>query len=156
LIHFALVGSQFQVTRLAYRIAFVEPTVRMFRVRAALILLSVSAALPLSAAPAFAGAKGDPTQECDGSTVEIVECIKTKTAQSDRRLNIAFEKALKAANPQQHDQLRTAQRLWVQYRDANCLYVGMGEGTISRISAAECLFNMTEERAKELETLSDQ
>jgi uncharacterized protein YecT (DUF1311 family) len=127
----------------------------MFRVRAALILLSVSA-LPLLAAPAFAGAKGNPTQDCDGSTVEMMECIKSKTAQSDKRLNIAFEKAMKAANPRQHDQLLTAQRLWIQYRDANCLYVGMGEGTISQISAAECLFSMTEERAKELEALSDQ
>jgi uncharacterized protein YecT (DUF1311 family) len=128
----------------------------MSRVRAALILLSLSAALPLSAAPALAGAKGNPTQDCDGSTVEMVECIKSKTEQSDKRLNLAFEKAMKAAGPQQHDQLRAAQRLWIQYRDANCLYVGMGEGTVSHVNAAECLFSMTEERAKELEALSDQ
>ena len=128
----------------------------MSRVHAARVLLSLSTALPLSAAPAFAGAKDNPAQDCDGSTVEIVECFKAKTAQSDKRLNIAFEKAMKAANPQQHDQLRTAQRLWIQYRDANCLYVGMGGGTISQINAAQCLFSMTEERAKELEVLSDQ
>ena len=128
----------------------------MSRVHAARILLSLSTALSLSAAPAFAGAKDNPAQDCDGSTVEIVECFKAKTAQSDKRLNIAFEKAMKAANPQQHDQLRTAQRLWIQYRDANCLYVGMGGGTISQINAAQCLFSMTEERAKELEVLSDQ
>ena len=133
-----------------------EHTVRMSRVHAARILLSLSAALPLSAAPAFAGAKDNPAQDCDGSSIEIVECLKAKTAQSDKRLNIAFEKAMKAANPQQHDQLRTAQRLWIQYRDANCLFVGMGEGTIAQINAAQCLFNMTEERAKELEALSDQ
>jgi len=128
----------------------------MSRVHAARILLSLSTALSLSAAPAFAGAKGNPAQDCDGSTVQMVECIKSKTAQSDKRLNIAFEKAMQAANPQQHDQLRTAQRLWIQYRDANCLYVGMGGGTISQINAAQCLFSMTEERAKELEILSDQ
>ena len=128
----------------------------MSRVHAARILLSLSTALSLSAAPAFAGAKDNPAQDCDGSTVEIVECFKAKTAQSDKRLNIAFEKAMKAANPQQHDQLRTAQRLWIQYRDANCLYVGRGGGTISQINAAQCLFSMTEERAKELEVLSDQ
>jgi len=128
----------------------------MSRVHAARILLSLSAALPLSAAPAFAGAKDNPAQDCDGSTVEIVECFKSKTVQSDKRLNVAFEKVMKAANPQQHDQLRTAQRLWIQYRDANCLYVGMGGGTISQINAAQCLFSMTEERAKELEVLSDQ
>jgi uncharacterized protein YecT (DUF1311 family) len=31
----------------------------------------------------------------------------------------------------------------------------MGGGTISQINAAQCLFSMTEERAKELEVLSD-
>jgi uncharacterized protein YecT (DUF1311 family) len=103
--------------------------------------------------PAFAGAKGKTTQDCDGSTVQIVECIKAKTAQSDKRLNAAFEKAVKEANPKQRDQLRTAQRLWDQYRDANCLSVAMGEGTISQINAAQCLLTMTEERAKELEAL---
>jgi uncharacterized protein YecT (DUF1311 family) len=58
---------------------------------------------------------------------------------------------MKDAAPQQHDQLRTAQRLWIQYRDANCLYYDLGEGTIARIDAAECMRKMTEARALELE-----
>ena len=56
----------------------------------------------------------------------------------------------------QRDQLRAAQRLWVQYRDANCLYYGMGEGTIARLDAGECMRSMTEARAKELEGLGYQ
>jgi len=52
--------------------------------------------------------------------------------------------------------LRAAQRLWVQYRDANCLYYGMGEGTIARLDAGECMRSMTEARAKELEGLGHQ
>jgi uncharacterized protein YecT (DUF1311 family) len=44
-----------------------------------------------------------------------------------------------------------AQRLWIQYRDANCLYYGMGEGTIARVDAGECQRSMTEARARELE-----
>ena len=58
--------------------------------------------------------------------------------------------------PAQRDQLRAAQRLWVQYRDANCLYYGMGEGTIARLDAGECMRSMTEARAKELEGLGHQ
>ncbi len=46
-----------------------------------------------------------------------------------------------------------AQRLWIQYRDANCLYYGMGEGTIAGIDAGECMRNMTQARARELEGL---
>jgi uncharacterized protein YecT (DUF1311 family) len=36
-------------------------------------------------------------------------------------MTVAYQQALKDAAPQQHDQLRAAQRLWIQYRDANCL-----------------------------------
>ena len=53
-------------------------------------------------------------------------------------------------------QLRAAQRLWIQYRDANCLYYGLGEGTIARLDAGECMRSMTEARAKEFEGLGRQ
>jgi uncharacterized protein YecT (DUF1311 family) len=83
----------------------------------------------------------------------MVECLKAKTAQWDKRMTIAYQQALKDAAPQQHDQLRAAQRLWIQYRDANCLYYGLGEGTIARLDAGECMRSMTEARARELEGL---
>ena len=63
----------------------------------------------------------------------------------------AYQQALKDATPQRREQLRAAQRLWIQYRDANCLYYGMGEGTIAPIDAGECTRSMTEARARELE-----
>ena len=53
--------------------------------------------------------------------------------------------------PQQREQLRAAQRLWIQYRGANRLYYGLGEGPIARIAAGECMRNMTEARARERE-----
>jgi uncharacterized protein YecT (DUF1311 family) len=95
-------------------------------------------------------------QSCDGNTYQMVECLKAKTAQWDRRLNTAYQKALEAAGDKQRGQLRAAQRLWVQYRDANCLYYGMGEGTIARLDAGECMRSMTEARAKELEGIGRQ
>jgi uncharacterized protein YecT (DUF1311 family) len=101
-----------------------------------------------------AGDQGDPDRACDGSTVEMVECIGAKTTQWDKRMTIAYQQALKdAATPAQHDQLHAAQRLWIQYRDANCLYFGLGEGTIARVDAVECLRRTTETRARELESL---
>ena len=105
---------------------------------------------------AHAGDQGEPEQSCDGSTYQMVECLKAKTAQWDKRLNIAYQKALQDAVPAQRDPLRAAQRLWIQYRDANCLYYGMGEGTIARLDAGECIRSMTEARAKELEGLGHQ
>ena len=114
-----------------------------------------AAALVGAAASAFADDKGEPNPDCGVSTPEMVACINEKTAYWDMRLNAAYTKALKAAEPKRREQLRKAQRLWVQYRDANCLYYDLGEGTIARIQAAECMRGMTETRAKELEDGSD-
>ncbi len=115
-----------------------------------------AASIWLLASIAHAGDQGDPGKSCDGNTFEMVECLKAKTAQWDTRMTSAYQQALKDAVPQQREQLRAAQRLWIQYRDANCLYYGMGEGTIARIDAGECMRNLTEVRARELENVSHQ
>ena len=110
-----------------------------------------AAALIGAAAFAWADEQGEPDKGCDGGTPEMVECFKAKTAFWDKRLNIAYAKALKDAQPKQREQLRVAQRLWLQYRDANCLYYDLGEGSIARIEAGDCMFRLTRSRAQELE-----
>jgi uncharacterized protein YecT (DUF1311 family) len=120
------------------------------------ILMAVALIGLLSAPASHAGDQGDPAQACDGSTFEMVECLKGKTAQWDKRMTIAYQQAMKDVSPAQREQLRAAQRLWIQYRDANCLYYGMGEGTIARIDAGECMRSMTEARAREIEGLGHQ
>jgi uncharacterized protein YecT (DUF1311 family) len=120
------------------------------------ILMAVALIGLLSAPASHAGDQGDPAQACDGSTFEMVECLKGKTAQWDKRMTIAYQQAMKDVSPAQREQLRAAQRLWIQYRDANCLYYGMGEGTIARIDAGECMRSMTEARARELEGIAHQ
>jgi uncharacterized protein YecT (DUF1311 family) len=118
--------------------------------------LIAAVSICLLASVAHAGDQGDPAQSCDGNTFEMVECLKARTAQWDKRMTVAYQQALKDAVPQQREQLRAAQRLWIPYRDANCLYYGMGEGTIARIDAGECMRNMTEARARELENVGHQ
>jgi uncharacterized protein YecT (DUF1311 family) len=106
------------------------------------------------ALPARAQEKPDiPDPECDGGTADLVKCLNDATAKWDKRLNEAYQEAVndKEAPAKQREQLRKAQRLWVQYRDANCDYYALGEGTIARVNAASCLFDMTKARAKELE-----
>jgi uncharacterized protein YecT (DUF1311 family) len=119
------------------------------------LLKHVAAAMMLGClvSPAPAGDQGDPEASCQGNTFEMVECLKAKTAQWDKRLGIAYQQAMKDAQPAQREQLRAAERLWIQYRDANCLYYGMGEGTIARLDAGECMRSMTEARARELENI---
>ncbi len=115
-----------------------------------------AAAMVALAAVAHAGDQGDPEQSCDGNTFQMVECLKARTAQWDKRMTIAYQQAMKDAGDKQREQLRSAQRLWIQFRDANCLYYGLGEGTIARIDAGECMRNMTKARAEELEGLGHQ
>ncbi len=121
------------------------------------ILYVVAALIVITATTgsALAGDPGDPDATCDGSTYEMVECIAAKTAMWDKRMTIAYQRLLKAGGTKQREPLRVAQRLWIQYRDANCLYYGMGEGTIARIEAGECMRKMTEQRAAELEGKED-
>ena len=129
----------------------------MSMIRCSALKLSIAAAAIFAlASVAHAGDQGDPEQACDGNTFQMVECLKAKTAQWDKRMTIADQQAMKDAGPAQHDQLRAAQRLWIQYRDANCLYYGLGEGTIARLDAGECMRSMTEARARELEGLGHQ
>ena len=119
--------------------------------RALRIALIATAALTGAAVSAYAGDLGDPEQNCDGSTYEMVECLKAKTAQWDKRLNAAYAKGLQLTNSARRQQLRQAQRAWIAFRDANCLYYGMGEGTIARIEAGDCMYSLTKTRALELE-----
>jgi len=114
-----------------------------------------AAALVGAAVFAFAGDQGDPDQSCDGSTYEMVECLKAKTARWDKRMTVAYQHMLNTGEPRQREQLRVAQRLWIQYRDANCLYYGLGEGTIARIEAGDCMLRITQSRALELEGKDD-
>lgn len=114
------------------------------------IVVALAAAL-MALAPARA--QDLDAEDCSDrdSTPEIVACLDGQTKEWDRKLNRAYQKRLDAVSARQREALRAAQRLWVQYRDANCRYYAAGEGTIARIEAAECLRSMTENRAKELE-----
>jgi len=116
-------------------------------------LIVAAAMVALLVPPAHAGDAGDPDESCDGSTAEMVDCLAVKTQRWDKRMTIAYQQAMKDARAPQRDQLRAAQRLWIQYRDANCLYYSMGEGTIARVDTGECLRRTTEARARELEAI---
>ena len=121
----------------------------------ALLAICSTTTLIGTAAFAFADEQAESEPHCDGSTYEIVECLKAQTAQWDRRLNAAYQKALGLAEPKQREQLRKAQRLWLQFRDANCLYYDLGEGTIARIETGYCSKELTKARALELEQASE-
>src|SRR3954454_3686603 len=74
------------------------------------LAVGLAAVLVLGSA-VHAGDQGEAEQSCDGNTFQMVECLKAKTAQWDKRWNVAYQKAVQDAQPAQRDQLRAAQRL---------------------------------------------
>jgi uncharacterized protein YecT (DUF1311 family) len=52
-------------------------------------------------------------------------------------LNAAYKVLTQQADAGQRNPLKAAQRLWIQYRDANCRFYGSAEGTIRQVQAAE-------------------
>jgi uncharacterized protein YecT (DUF1311 family) len=117
------------------------------------ILFAVPALAVVVALPARAEMFGPGFQPCGKktSTVEVVDCVQAKTNVADQRLNAAYKALQAQIDANQRQPLLAAQRLWVQYRDANCAFYGVQDGSIRQVQAAECLRSMTEDRARELE-----
>jgi uncharacterized protein YecT (DUF1311 family) len=92
-------------------------------------------------------------QECsrNRTTQDIVECTDRQTRAWDKKLNAAYQAQMQAQEGEQRTRLLNAQRLWIQYRDANCGFYAAADGSLSRIQAADCMFKMTRGRAQELE-----
>jgi uncharacterized protein YecT (DUF1311 family) len=85
------------------------------------------------------------------NTLASVDCLQAKTQTWDQRLNTAYKSLTQRIDPAQREALKAAQRLWIQYRDANCRFYATQEGSIRQIQAAECLRAETQDRAQELE-----
>jgi uncharacterized protein YecT (DUF1311 family) len=111
----------------------------------------VVAVATLWAQPLWAEPNTEENCEDRKSTADIVECFAIQTAVWERRLNAAYQKLIDDLPASRRDRLRSAQRLWLQFRDANCAYFASREGTIARVDAGQCALRLTSARAIELE-----
>ena len=123
---------------------------------------SCCAALVLALAPLVASAQTGEAllskqysacmDRFSGTTNDMVRCITGETERQDKRLNAAYQAAMALQSPERKTQLQAAQRLWVQFRDANCgFYLDPQGGTLARLSANDCVMTSTAQRARELE-----
>ena len=89
---------------------------------------------------------------------QLVSLISRAYLSCDRHLcnnaNRNYKALMAELTPARKKQLQTAQRLWLQYRDANChFYADPDGGTAAGVAAADCVLQMTAHRARELADL---
>ncbi|MDA1379611.1 lysozyme inhibitor LprI family protein [Plesiomonas shigelloides subsp. oncorhynchi] len=68
--------------------------------------------------------------ESGGVTASMLDCIGEETMTQDARLNGAYKKLGSQLAPDRKKQLVAAQRLWIQYRDANCRFYADPDGAL--------------------------
>ena len=85
-------------------------------------------------------------------TADLANCLAKAGNAADGQLNAAYKHLRERLDAADDQRLVAAQRLWVQYRDANCkaerdLYQG---GTAASPTYLACLEAMTRARTREL------
>ncbi|WP_421858363.1 lysozyme inhibitor LprI family protein [Oceanicaulis sp.] len=110
------------------------------------------------------GAVSSACQDDPGgyTTYGMMECERRENALWDQRLNAAYsqmrERMLEREATTRRDALLAAQRLWLQYRDAECEQRGLAYegGTMRGVVHSSCFSDFTARRALELERQLDE
>jgi uncharacterized protein YecT (DUF1311 family) len=107
-------------------------------------------AVALAGTPVQAASCGDLV-----STPERQACFGAEWQRADRRLNVVYQALIKhpSLDPQGQTLLRTAQRAWLAFRDAQCAWDSdeMRGGTEASVLTAACLATLTADRVRQLE-----
>ena len=87
------------------------------------------------------------------STLGMIECMSQELKVQDARLNRAYRNTMAGLTTVEKQRLRTAQRAWLKFRDAQCFALEDPEqwGSISRVNAQQCMLDRTIARTIELE-----
>jgi len=96
-------------------------------------------------------------QECDrndDSQQMMTICAGADLATADAKLNTTYQSVLGEADDKGKTLLKTAQRAWVAFRDAECAYSTQASegGSIHPMEVSQCLTKLTETRTKQLTT----
>jgi len=101
------------------------------------------------------GGNGARAGACDDalSNADRRECLDRAIKQADRRLNQNYQALIKASDAEGQALLRTAQRAWIAFRDAECLWRAdlMRGGSEAPLLSLDCIGALTSERVRQLE-----
>ena len=119
--------------------------------RLLLCLLAVAFADTLPAAAQQMNEKDSPCPNAV-TTIDLRSCFEKAREAADAELNTLYKQVRGKLDGEDEKRLVAAQRLWIQYRDANCtaereLYAG---GTAAGPVYLACMEAMTRARTKEL------
>ena len=122
--------------------------------------LLLVAALVCACTPAIAGDSKFTKQfticmnDSSGVMPDMIACVEEETKIHDARLNGAYKTLGEQLTRERKKALLAAQRLWIQYRDANCaFYADPDGGQMATFRSAECVLDATAIRATELEDI---
>src|SRR5690606_4679598 len=91
-------------------------------------LVLMSASLPCAAGEAYSASYSACVERSNGVTADMLDCIAAELATQDARLNAAYRTLTSQLGPERKQQLVATQRLWIQYRDANCGFYADPDG----------------------------
>jgi uncharacterized protein YecT (DUF1311 family) len=130
----------------------------MFKTRAVtfglILVASLAAGWPASLGQHMNAPNG-PCKNAGSSTAEQSQCFSAAYREADKKLNDVYAQVLKTLAPEAQQSLQAAERLWIQFRDANCevehgLYKG---GSAAPMVLTACLEALTRQRADDLMTM---
>ena len=107
-----------------------------------------------TSAPAPARAAQSVPESCRAGGNDVAECVERLARAEERRLDTAVEKLSSGLRREpRRRQLVRSQRLWREYRDAQCEYVGLSVRSgaqPNRLAQAQCLLSETTRRNEEV------
>lgn len=124
----------------------------LFSIVAGIVLASCAGAAKAqddaSNTPAYAACM----DRASGVTVSMRECISEEHARQDALLNEAYRQLMRRLGTEGQNDLRNAQRAWIAFREAECVYRASGEtGTMGPVIIDSCWLGFTTERVAKLQ-----
>lgn len=139
--------------------AYVADRYSFLRMKKAITLLSVYV-ISLSLFFVCSEAKSTEPSDfgCEGSTLEKQGCMAKLFSEADKELNTIYQSLVRLVRNHGEDwvqDLRAAQRKWVEYRDLNCEFYGnyLKGGSGQGLYFGACKIRMTHERTAELQKI---
>jgi uncharacterized protein YecT (DUF1311 family) len=85
--------------------------------------------------------------------LDMAQCFSKAKASSDEKLTAFYEKVLRKLDDDDAERLAKVQRVWTEYREANCSAErGLCQGgSVAPVVYAACMEAMTRARTKEMQ-----